>query len=92
MEGHCVLKIIEKVLVLSQLGHLTLDCVENFSKKSHLLKKLAFSEVYRLGLNYHVTLFLSGQMLIKNAQNGPFWLLLKKLKFAVKQCYQTGQF
>ena len=35
---------------------------------------------------------LSGQKLIKNAQNGPFWRVLEKLKLAVKQCYQTGQF
>ena len=60
MEGHCVLKIIEKVLVLSQLGHLTLDCVENFSKKSHLLKKLAFSEVFIEDSNYQVTNYTGG--------------------------------
>ena len=35
---------------------------------------------------------LSGQKLIKNAKNGPFWRLFEKLKLAVKQCYQTGQF
>ena len=36
--------------------------------------------------------FLSGQKLIKNAKNGPFWRVFENLKFAVKQCYQTGQF
>jgi len=34
----------------------------------------------------------SGQKLIKNAKNGQFWQVLEKLKLAVKQCYQTGQF
>ena len=35
---------------------------------------------------------LSGQKLIKNAQNGPFWRVFENLKLAVKQSYQTGQF
>ena len=35
---------------------------------------------------------LSGQKLIKNAQNGPFWRVFENLKLAVKQCYQTGKF
>ena len=35
---------------------------------------------------------LSGQKLIKNAQNGPFWRVFEKLKLAVIQCYQTSQF
>ena len=35
---------------------------------------------------------LSGQKLIKNAENGPFWRVFEDLKPAVKQCYQTGQF
>ena len=34
---------------------------------------------------------LSGQKLIKNAKNGPFWWVFENLKLAVKQCYQTGQ-
>ena len=34
----------------------------------------------------------SGQKLIKNAKNGPFWRVFENLKLAVKQCYQTGQF
>ena len=37
-------------------------------------------------------LHLSGQELIKNAKNGPFWRVFENLKLAVKQCYQTGQF
>ena len=35
---------------------------------------------------------LSGQKLIKNAQNSPFWRLFENLKLEAKQCYQTGQF
>ena len=35
---------------------------------------------------------LSGQKLIKNVKNGPFWRVFENLKLAVKQCYQTGQF
>ena len=34
---------------------------------------------------------LSGQKLIKNAKNGPFWRVFENLKLAVKQCYQTGK-
>ena len=34
---------------------------------------------------------LSGQKLIKNAKNIPFWRVFENLKLAVKQCYQTGQ-
>ena len=34
---------------------------------------------------------LSGQKLIKQAKNGPFWRVFANLKLAVKQCYQTGQ-
>ena len=35
---------------------------------------------------------LSGQKLIKNAKNDPFWRVFQNLKLAVKQWYQTGQF
>ena len=35
---------------------------------------------------------LSGQKFIKNAKNGQFLRVFEKLKFAVKQYYQTGQF
>ena len=35
---------------------------------------------------------LSGQKLIKNAENGPLWQVFENLKLAIKQCYQTGQF
>ena len=35
---------------------------------------------------------LSGQKLIKNAKNCPFWRVFENLKLSVKQNYQTGQF
>ena len=35
---------------------------------------------------------LSGQKLIQNAKNGPFWRVFENLKLAVKQCYQTDHF
>ena len=35
---------------------------------------------------------LTGQKLIKDAKNGPFWRVFEHLKLAVKHCYQTGQF
>ena len=35
---------------------------------------------------------LSGQKLVKNAKNGPFWRVFENLKLAVKHCYQTGHF
>ena len=35
---------------------------------------------------------LSGQKFIKNAKNGQFCKFLKKMKLAVKQCYQIGDF
>ena len=34
---------------------------------------------------------LSGQKLVRNAKNCPFWRVFKNLKLAVKQCYQTNQ-
>ena len=55
---------------------------ENHRKKSHSTlraKRAMFT-------------FKSGQKLIKNAKNGPFWRVFEILKLAVKQCYQTGQF
>ena len=47
---------LQTVLVLSQLGDLTVDFVDNYTEMSHLLKKLAFAEVYILLSNNQVTL------------------------------------
>ena len=35
---------------------------------------------------------LSIQKFIKNAKNGPLWLVFENLELTVKQCYQTGKF
>ena len=51
-------------------------------------KSLAFNIASEASYVY----ILSGQKLIKNAKNGPFWRVFENLKLAVKQCYQTGQF
>ena len=51
-------------------------------------KKVAFNIATEASYVY----IWSGQKLIKNAKNGPFWELFENLKYAVKQCYQTGHF
>ena len=51
-------------------------------------KKVSFNIASEASYVY----ILSGQKLIKNAQNGPFWRDFGNLKLAVKQCYQTGHF
>ena len=53
-----------------------------------ITEKVSFNVASEAGYVY----ILSGQKLIKNAQKGPFWRVFEKLKLAVKQCYQTGQF
>ena len=35
---------------------------------------------------------LSGQKLIKNAKNGPFWQVFENMKLTAKQWYQTGHY
>ena len=53
-----------------------------------ITEKVSFNIVSKASYVY----ILSGQMLIKNVKNGPFWRVFENLKLAVKQCYQTGQF
>ena len=53
-----------------------------------IIEKIAFNIASEASKVY----ILSGQMLTKNAQNGPFWRFFENLKLAVNQCYQTGQF
>ena len=48
--------------------------------------------VFNIASEANYIYILSGQKLIKNAKNGPFLPVFKKLKLDVKQCYQTGQF
>ena len=63
----------------------------DFSLGSHCLKiaeKVSFNITSEASYDY----ILSGQKLIENAKNVPFWRVFENLKLAVKQCYQTGQF
>ena len=53
-----------------------------------ITEKVSFNIVREASYVY----ILSGQKLIENAKNGPFWRVFQNLKLAVKQCYQTGQF
>ena len=54
--------------------------------------KIAEKVSFNIASEASYVYILSGQKLIKNAKNGPFWRVFKNLKLAVKQSYQTGQF
>ena len=49
--------------------------------------RIQYCERSELGLHFEWT-----KVHFKNAKNGQFWRVLENLNFAVKQCYQTGQF
>ena len=72
--------------------HITLGlCARAFSPCAQCLKitqKVAFNIASEASYVY----ILSAQKFIRNAKNGQFWRVFENLKFAVKQCYQTGQF
>ena len=53
-----------------------------------ITEKVSFNIASEASYGY----ILSGQKLIKNAKNGPFWRVFENLKLGVKQCYQTNQF
>ena len=53
---------------------------------------LKITEKVSFNIASEASYILSGQKLIKNAKNGPFWRVFESLKLAVKQCYQTYQF
>ena len=55
--------------------HLTLNFVDKYPKKFHLLKKLAFAEVYNLDTDNQVTLLLSTNILQPFKIQGPFSIL-----------------
>ena len=61
--------------------HLALDGVLKITEKVSFNNASEASYVY----------ILSGQKLIKNAKNGPFWRVFENQKLVVKQCYQTDQ-
>ena len=64
------------------------NCQENWTQCLKITEKVSFNIASEASYVY----ILSGQKLIKNAKNGPFWRVFENLKLAVKQCYQTGQF
>ena len=63
-------------------NHIFNTVFENHWKKSHSTLRAEASYGY----------ILSGQKFFKNAKNWSLWRVFEKLKLAVKQCYQTGQF
>ena len=70
--------------VLSSLGSIIIN-------KQLSARCLKITEKVSFNIASYVYI-LSGQKLIKNAKNGPFWRVFENLKLAVKQCYQTGHF
>ena len=42
--------------------------------------------------SYLPFIFWVDQKCIENVKNGTIWLVFEKLKFEVRQCYQSGQF
>ena len=65
-----------------------LEFQDPFAKCLKITEKVSFNIASEASYVY----ILSGQKLIKNAKNGPFWRVFENRKLAVKQCYQTGQF
>ena len=59
--------------------------------RKHSARCLKITEKVSINIASYVYI-LSGQKLIKNAKNGPFWRVFEDLKLAVKQSYQTSQF
>ena len=76
--------------VLSQFGRTLLRAAlcATLSQCLKITEKVSFNIASEASYVY----ILSGQKLTKNAKNGPFWRVFENLKFAGKQCYQTGQF
>ena len=63
--------------------------------KSYLQSCTVFENIEKVSFNIaseaSYVYILSGQKLIKNAKNGPFWQVFETLKLAVKYCYQKFQ-
>ena len=79
--GRVFVKLVQKVSKLkTNDGQLT-QCLK-------ITEKVSFN----IAINASHVYILSGQKLIENAKNGPFWRDFENLKLSVKQCYQTGQF
>ena len=69
-----------------------LKCTQNSVLTLTRCLKIAEKVSFIIASEASYVYILSGQKLIKNAKNGPFWRVFENLKLAVKQCYQTGQF
>ena len=76
------------VVVLTVVVELLKRIISYSSRCLKITEKVSFNIASEASYIY----ILSGQKLIKNAKNGPFWRVFENLKLAVKQCYQTGQF
>ena len=88
---HLSAKMITRILCYLLLKFVIFASLARTEKQALYLKiteKVSFNIASEASYLY----ILSGQKLIKNAKNGPFWRVFENLKLAVKQCYQTGQF
>ena len=54
--------------------------------------KIAQKVAFHIASEASYVYILSGEKFIKNTKIGQFWRVFENLKFAVKHCYQTGQF
>ena len=85
--------ILEQIAYIYQLDNEACTSNANYWKVMSprclkITKKVSFNIASEASYVY----ILSGQTLIKNDKNGPFWRAFENLKLAVKQCYQTDQF
>ena len=83
-------KSVTHIMVAHLSLSLTLAIIKNhpFSWCLKITGKVSFNIASEASYVY----IFSGQKLIKNTKNGPFWRVFENLKFSVIQCYQTGHF
>ena len=77
---------------LVPLSSCMLITIANSREKRSRCLKITEKVSFNIASEASYVYILSGQKLIKNAKNGPFWQVFENLKLSVKQCYQTGQF
>ena len=80
--------------VLTKIDFMKNDDMEMYPQIIYITRCLKITEKvsFNIASEASYVYILSGQKLIKNAKNGPFWRVFENLKLAVKQYYQTGQF